>query len=62
MPRMNNNVSQSLLYRIRRVRLTVKIQIWMTVTRIVWLFSFFMMFYLTAVQESSLPSNFNIEV
>ena len=59
---MNNNVSRSLLHRIRRIRLTVKTKIWMTVTSIVLLFSFFVLFYLPAIQERSLLSNFNKEV
>ncbi|GAB4024211.1 hypothetical protein GCM10028773_45520 [Spirosoma koreense] len=44
------------------VRLTVKTKIWMTVITIVLLFSFFVLFYLPAIQEQYLLSNFNKEV
>ncbi|MBO0360277.1 HAMP domain-containing protein [Hymenobacter sp. BT186] len=60
---MNNYVSWSrLLRRIRRIRLTVKTKIWLAVTSIVLLFSFFVLFYLPAIQERYLLSNFNKEV
>ncbi|TGD80802.1 HAMP domain-containing sensor histidine kinase [Hymenobacter wooponensis] len=63
MSRKNNNVSRSqLLHSLRRIRLTVKTKIWMTVTSIVLLFSFFVLFYLPAIQERYLLSNFNKEV
>ena len=44
------------------IRLTVKTKIWMAVTSIVLLFSFFVLFYLPAIQERYLLSNFNKEV
>ncbi|QNP52282.1 HAMP domain-containing protein [Hymenobacter qilianensis] len=44
------------------MRLTVKTKIWMTVTSIVLLFSFFVMFYLPTIQERYLLNNFNKEV
>ena len=47
---------------LKHVRLTVKTKIWMAVTSIVLLFSFFVLFYLPAVQGQSLLSNFNKEV
>ncbi|WP_324673528.1 ATP-binding protein [Hymenobacter sp. GOD-10R] len=47
---------------INHLRLTVKTKIWITVTSIVLLFSFFILFYLPAVQERYLLSNFNKEV
>jgi signal transduction histidine kinase len=63
MPRPHNHVPWSvLLHRIRRIRLTVKTKIWMAVTSIVLLFSFFVLFYLPAIQERYLLSNFNKEV
>ncbi|MBC6992362.1 sensor histidine kinase [Hymenobacter sp. BT491] len=60
---MLNNLYWTLLWQnVRRARLTVKTKIWMTVTSIVLLFSFFVLFYLPAVQERYLLSNFNKEV
>jgi signal transduction histidine kinase len=47
---------------LRRLRLTVKTKIWMAVTTIVLLFSFFVLFYLPAVQEKTLLNNFNKDV
>ena len=47
---------------LRRLRLTVKTKIWMAVTTIVLLFSFFVLFYLPAVQERTLLNNFNKDV
>jgi signal transduction histidine kinase len=47
---------------LRHLRLTVKTKIWMTVTTIVLLFSFFVLFYLPAVQERTLLNNFNKDV
>jgi signal transduction histidine kinase len=47
---------------IRHLRLTVKTKIWLAVTSIVLLFSFFVLFYLPAIQERSLLSNFNKDV
>lgn len=47
---------------IRRARITLKTKIWMAVTSIVLLFSFFVLFYLPAIQEKYLLSNFNKEV
>ncbi|WP_201980710.1 sensor histidine kinase [Hymenobacter rubidus] len=44
------------------VRLTVKTKIWMAVTSIVLLFSFFVLFYLPAIQTQNLLNNFNKEV
>lgn len=44
------------------MRLTVKTKIWMTVITIVLLFAFFVLFYLPAVQERYILSNFNKEV
>ncbi|MBC6608820.1 HAMP domain-containing protein [Hymenobacter sp. BT188] len=46
----------------RLLRLTVKTKIWLTVTSIVLLFSFFVLFYLPAIQERYLLNNFNKEV
>lgn len=51
-----------LLRRLQRIRLTVKTKIWLAVTSIVLLFSFFVLFYLPAIQERYLLSNFNKEV
>ena len=47
---------------IRHLRLTVKTKIWLAVTSIVLLFSFFVLFYLPAIQEQSLLNNFNKDV
>jgi signal transduction histidine kinase len=47
---------------LRYIRLTVKTKIWMTVTTIVLLFSFFVLFYLPAIQERTLLNNFNKDV
>jgi signal transduction histidine kinase len=47
---------------LRQLRLTVKTKIWLTVTTIVLLFSFFVLFYVPAIQERNLLSNFNKEV
>ncbi|TVT37287.1 HAMP domain-containing protein [Hymenobacter setariae] len=47
---------------LRHLRLTVKTKIWMTVTTIVLLFSFFVLFYLPAIQERTLLNNFNKDV
>jgi signal transduction histidine kinase len=58
----SHTARSSLLRRLRRVRLTVKTKIWMAVTSIVLLFSFFVLFYLPAIQERYLLSNFNKEV
>jgi signal transduction histidine kinase len=44
------------------IRLTVKTKIWLTVTTIVLLFSFFVLFYVPAIQERNLLNNFNKEV
>lgn len=46
----------------RNIRLTVKTKIWMAVTTIVLLFSFFVLFYLPAIQERALLNNFNKDV
>jgi len=51
-----------MLQLIRHLRLTVKTKIWLAVTSIVLLFSFFVLFYLPAIQEQSLLSNFNKDV
>jgi signal transduction histidine kinase len=50
------------LFLLRHLRLTVKTKIWMTVTTIVLLFSFFVLFYLPAIQERALLNNFNKDV
>ena len=47
---------------IRHLRLTVKTKIWLAVTSIVLLFSFFVLFYLPAIQGQSLLNNFNKDV
>jgi signal transduction histidine kinase len=47
---------------VRHLRLTVKTKIWLAVTSIVLLFSFFVLFYLPAIQEQSLLNNFNKDV
>jgi signal transduction histidine kinase len=47
---------------LRHLRLTVKTKIWMAVTTIVLLFSFFVLFYLPAIQERTLLNNFNKDV
>ena len=44
------------------LRLTVKTKIWLAVTSIVLLFSFFVLFYLPAIQEQNLLNNFNKDV
>ncbi|ALW84116.1 hypothetical protein AUC43_02785 [Hymenobacter sedentarius] len=44
------------------MRLTVKTKIWLAVTSIVVLFSFFVLFYLPVIQERSLLNNFNKDV
>ncbi|OGX87473.1 hypothetical protein BEN47_10565 [Hymenobacter lapidarius] len=44
------------------MRLTVKTKIWLAVTSIVLLFSFFVLFYLPVIQERSLLTNFNKDV
>lgn len=59
---MTNKLYRSLFQNIRHVRLTVKTKIWMAVTSIVLLFSFFVLFYLPSIQEKYLLSNFNKEV
>lgn len=51
-----------MLQLIRHLRLTVKTKIWLAVTSIVLLFSFFVLFYLPAIQEQSLLNNFNKDV
>lgn len=56
------NASTSSLSILRHLRLTVKTKIWMTVTTIVLLFSFFVLFYLPATQERTLLNNFNKDV
>ena len=47
---------------LRHLRLTVKTKIWIAVTTIVLLFSFFVLFYLPAIQERTLLNNFNKDV
>ncbi|WP_234795071.1 sensor histidine kinase [Hymenobacter arizonensis] len=47
---------------VRHMRLTVKTKIWLAVTSIVLLFSFFVLFYLPVIQERSLLNNFNKDV
>jgi signal transduction histidine kinase len=47
---------------LHHIRLTVKTKIWLTVTTIVLLFSFFVLFYVPAIQERNLLNNFNKEV
>ncbi len=60
---MSTNIPTSLPFSIlRHIRLTVKTKIWMTVTTIVLLFSFFVLFYLPAIQERTLLNNFNKDV
>ncbi|AMR27823.1 hypothetical protein A0257_12465 [Hymenobacter psoromatis] len=51
-----------ILSRLWHIRLTVKTKIWMTITTIVLLFSFFVLFYVPAIQERNLLANFNKEV
>lgn len=58
----NRARSPYLLQLIRHLRLTVKTKIWLAVTSIVLLFSFFVLFYLPAIQEQSLLNNFNKDV
>ncbi|HEX8330268.1 MAG TPA: ATP-binding protein [Hymenobacter sp.] len=52
----------SILRIISQLRLTVKTKIWLAVTSIVLLFSFFVLFYLPVIQERSLLNNFNKDV
>ncbi|MCC3153293.1 ATP-binding protein [Hymenobacter sp. BT770] len=52
----------SFLQIISHLRLTVKTKIWLAVTSIVVLFSFFVLFYLPVIQERSLLNNFNKDV
>ncbi|MBF9142584.1 sensor histidine kinase [Hymenobacter properus] len=52
----------SILRVISHLRLTVKTKIWLAVTSIVLLFSFFVLFYLPVIQERSLLANFNKDV
>ena len=60
---MQNRVRNSVIFpSLQRLRLTVKTKIWMTVTTIVLLFSFFVLFYVPAIQERNLLNNFNKEV
>jgi signal transduction histidine kinase len=60
---MSTTLSTSLpLSILRHLRLTVKTKIWMAVTTIVLLFSFFVLFYLPAIQERTLLNNFNKDV
>lgn len=60
---MANSLSNLSKFRIiRHLRLTVKTKIWLAVTSIVLLFSFFVLFYLPAIQEQSLLNNFNKDV
>ena len=59
---VNSSRRPSLLRIIGRLRLTVKTKIWLAVTSIVLLFSFFVLFYLPVIQERSLLNNFNKDV
>jgi len=52
----------SILRAISHLRLTVKTKIWLAVTSIVLLFSFFVLFYLPVIQGRSLLANFNKDV
>jgi|GEM_PF-531727 len=54
--------SSFILSSLQHIRLTVKTKIWLTVTTIVLLFSFFVLFYVPAIQERNLLNNFNKEV
>jgi signal transduction histidine kinase len=63
MPGMVNSARHSsILNAISHLRLTVKTKIWLAVTSIVLLFSFFVLFYLPVIQERSLLANFNKDV
>ena len=59
---VNSTRHPSILRIISRLRLTVKTKIWLAVTSIVLLFSFFVLFYLPVIQERSLLNNFNKDV
>jgi len=60
---MQNTLRESFISAgLQRIRLTVKTKIWMAVTTIVLLFSFFVLFYVPAIQEKNLLNNFNKEV
>jgi signal transduction histidine kinase len=60
---MLNKLRNSILFSgLQYIRLTVKTKIWLTVTTIVLLFSFFVLFYVPAIQERNLLNNFNKEV
>ncbi|MGY2131780.1 ATP-binding protein [Hymenobacter sp. HD11105] len=59
LPRLHRSL---LFSKLRLLRLTVKTKIWLTVTSIVLLFSFFVLFYLPVIQERYLLNNFNKEV
>lgn len=60
---MSTSLSTPLFFStLRHIRLTVKTKIWMTVTTIVLLFSFFVLFYLPAIQERALLNSFNKDV
>jgi signal transduction histidine kinase len=54
--------NSAMLSGLRYIRLTVKTKIWLAVTTIVLLFSFFVLFYVPAIQERNLLNNFNKEV
>ncbi len=58
----NTRRDLAILLSFQHIRLTVKTKIWLTVTTIVLLFSFFVLFYVPAIQERNLLSNFNKEV
>lgn len=58
-PKLRNSF---ILSSLQHIRLTVKTKIWLTVTTIVLLFSFFVLFYVPAIQERNLLNNFNKEV
>lgn len=59
---VNSSRRSSFLRIIGQLRLTVKTKIWLAVTSIVLLFSFFVLFYLPVIQERSLLNNFNKDV
>ncbi|HEX8425492.1 HAMP domain-containing sensor histidine kinase [Hymenobacter sp.] len=59
---LNPLYQTAVILQARQLRLTLKTKIWMTVTSIVLLFSFFVLFYLPAIQEKYLLTNFNKEV
>jgi signal transduction histidine kinase len=60
---MLNKLRNSVVFSgLQYLRLTVKTKIWLTVTTIVLLFSFFVLFYVPAIQERNLLNNFNKEV